>query len=223
MTVTERLATIRTGISEECLRLNRSAEEVSLIAVSKRHPASSIQVAHNDGQLHFGENFAQELRDKSKELPLIEHWHFIGRIQKNKAKYIAPSAYRVHSLESVEQANALASRAPRPLHCLVGVNIGREEQKSGVLPKDLLERVKALSQVNNIQLTGLMCLPPFHENPKDTAPYFEEMQSLLSELNHSGFNLNELSMGMSQDYRIALRYGATWLRIGTAIFGPRPG
>jgi pyridoxal phosphate enzyme (YggS family) len=223
MSIEQRISEIRLKIGKLCDEFGRPRESVSLIAVSKRHPLQSIAAAHALGQLHFGENFAQELRDKSRALPESLKWHFMGRIQKNKAKYIAPACFRVHGLETVDQAQALANRATAPLSCLVAVNIGREEQKSGVLPKELRERVRALSAVQRIQIRGLMCLPPYREDPEDTAQYFNEMAQLLCALQADGFNMDELSMGMSHDYHVALRYGATWLRIGTAIFGPRGG
>lgn len=221
MSISQRLRTVQRTITKVCNELGRPSDSVSLIAVSKRHPPPAIETAVAAGQLHFGENFAQELRDKSRGLPPALKWHFMGRIQRNKAKYIAPVSYRIHSLETIEQAEALANRTESPLGCLVAVNIGREEQKSGVLPSDLIARLRDLDRVPMISVHGLMCLPPHHEDPEDTAPYFEEMASLLEDAKADGFSLHELSMGMSHDYHVALRYGATWLRVGTAIFGQR--
>ena len=222
MTFSQRLEAVQANIRRICQQLNRDPAEVRLIAVSKRHSSAAISEAYAAGQIDFGENFAQELRDKSAEIQPNIRWHFIGRIQKNKAKYIAPAATRVHCLESVEQATALARRSPGTLQCLIGVNIGREEQKSGVLPEELNERIAQIARVEKIKLTGLMCLPPQVDDPEDTAPYFQEMQSLLDDLCRNGHPMNELSMGMSSDYHVALRYGATWVRVGSAIFGPRP-
>jgi len=221
MSIEERIANIRLEITKLCAEFERPADSVTLIAVSKRHPPESILAAHAVGQHHFGENFAQELRDKSRALPASLNWHFMGRIQKNKAKYIAPASFRVHGLETIDQANALSSRATSPVNCLLAVNIGREQQKSGLHPDRVIEQVRALSAVHNIQIRGLMCLPPFHEDPEDTAVYFEEMEQLLRSVQADGFDIRELSMGMSHDYHVALRYGATWLRVGTAIFGAR--
>jgi PLP dependent protein len=221
MSVAEGLQTVRQTIADVCQELGRSHDSVHLIAVSKRHPPEAIEAALQAGQHHFGENFAQELRDKARALPSTLNWHFMGRIQRNKAKYIAPVAHRVHSLETVEQAEALGSRSEHPLGCLIAVNIGREQQKSGVSPSELLHRLRALDRVPQISVHGLMCLPPHHEDPEETAPYFEEMASLLAAAKADGFPLDELSMGMSHDYHVALRYGATWLRVGTAIFGQR--
>ena len=223
MSISKRLASINEEVRMVCQQVGRSDNEVGLIAVSKRHSSAAILEAREAGHLHFGENFAQELRDKARELSGEIQWHYIGRIQKNKAKYIAPSALRVHCLENVEQAEALAKRTDKTLCCLIGVNIGREDQKSGVLPEKLIELVHKVDRVEKIRLTGLMCLPPQVVDPEDTAPYFEEMQALLKGLQDEGNgSMTELSMGMSSDFRVALRYGATWIRVGSAIFGPRP-
>lgn len=223
MTIESRLAEINQQIQDVCKAAGRSAHDVHLVAVSKRHPVDAIINAKSHGQVDFGENFAQELRDKAKAIDGNIHWHFIGRLQKNKVKYIANTAFRVHCLESAEQAEALAKRAHLPVHCLVGVNIGREPQKSGLLPADLQAEIRQISKIDNLQITGLMCLPPNTEDPEQTAPYFEEMQYLLGTLQRDGnASLTELSMGMSSDFHVALRYGATWIRVGSAIFGERP-
>lgn len=193
---------------------------MQLIAVSKTFPLAAIVEARAAGQAHFGESYAQELRDKARELPDAT-WHFIGRIQTNKAKYIAPVAHRVHALETIDQAEALSKRAPGPLRCLVAVNVGGEESKGGVPPADALERCGALARVAHIEVVGLMCLPPWRDDPEDVAPFFEELADLAARGRARGMPLTELSMGMSHDYRVAIRHGATWVRVGTAIFGSR--
>lgn len=222
MTVPERLEAELRRLEQACRAAGRDPEEVGLVAVSKNHPIDAIAAAAASGQLHFGESYAQELRDKSRARPELR-WHFIGRLQTNKAKYIAPVAHRVHGLETVRQAEALAARAPGPLACLMMVNIGREASKAGVLPSQALERAHALSRVTGIELVGLMALPPRVDDPEQAAPFFEEVQALAAEGRAQGLALSELSMGMSADAHVAVRYGATWVRIGTSIFGPRPG
>ena len=146
---------------------------------------------------------------------------YIGRIQRNKAKYIAPNAYRIHTLESVEQAEALLKRAPLGIDALLAVNIGRESQKSGLAPEHIIEIGQRLLQIPDCRIHGLMCLPPKVANPEATRPYFEEMSHWLQTGQAAGLPWRELSMGMSADYPIAIRYGATWVRVGTALFGPR--
>lgn len=221
MSIAESLATVRAQIAEACRAAGRDPSEVQLLAVSKVHPIEAIAEAAEAGQLDFGESYAQELRDKARARPDLR-WHFIGRIQKNKAKYIAPVAHRIHALENVAQAEALLKRATGPLHALVAVNVGREPQKTGVLPEDTLDRVRALDAQEGLTITGLMCLPPFTEDPEGAAPYFAELADLAERGRADGLALNELSMGMTHDFPVAVRHGATCVRVGTAIFGPRP-
>jgi hypothetical protein len=220
MTLEERLSSIRKRVDKAALAADRSPKSVQLVAVTKTHPLTFVQRAADVGQVHFGESYAQELRDKARDLPSVQ-WHFIGRIQRNKAKYISPVAFRIHALESVPQAEALAARATDTLNCLVAVNIGREASKSGVLPNDLPKQLDALAAVPGIRLTGLMCIPPRVADSTETAPFFEEMASLAAEGVARGHQLDELSMGMSSDFEVAIRHGATWVRVGTAIFGIR--
>ena len=220
MTLEQRLTAVQTGITAACASAQRSASDVSLIAVSKRQTSDAIRRALALRQVHFGESYAQELRDKAREIE-GPSWHFIGRLQRNKIKYIAPVAYRVHALETVDQAEALAKRAPATLHCLMAVNIGREPQKSGIMPHQVLEQAKVLSTVSGIKLCGLMCLPPQKDDPDEVAPFFEELAHLAAQGRSEGLSLDELSMGMSHDYPVAVQYGATWVRVGTAIFGAR--
>jgi PLP dependent protein len=220
MSISINLDTIRQRALHAARLTRRSADDITLIAVSKTRPSQMVTAAHQAGQLHFGENYAQELRDKAREIPKV-HWHFIGRIQTNKVRYIAPVAYRIHTLETLRQAEALSRRAPSTLHCLVSVNIGGEDSKSGVEPAKVIERCIELNQVPKIEVTGLMCMPPYTEDPEDTAPFFQEMAHLAEQGRARGLSLHELSMGMSHDFEVAIRYGATWIRVGTAIFGPR--
>lgn len=216
------LEAITSEIARAAIAAGRDPASVGLIAVSKRHPVGQITSFRAQGQVHFGENLGQELRDKSAQLDdATIKWHFIGRIQKNKARYVAPVAYRVHALEEVRHAEALAARATAELSCLMAVNIGREPQKSGVLPEQVLSRLAALDAVPGIRLRGLMCIPPFCDDPEDVGVFYEEMADLQARACAFGFPLTELSMGMSRDFAVAIRYGATWVRIGTALFGPR--
>ena len=215
-----RLRDVRAQVAAACREAGRAPESVHLIAVSKTEPVDALQEAYDAGQRHFGESYAQELRDKARRLHEVQ-WHFIGRIQKNKVKYIAPVAHRIHSLETVAQAEALAKRAPDPLKCLLSVNIAHQESKSGTLPRHALDRCKALQAIAGIEMVGLMCLPPFDADPEASSPWFEEIAALAASGRDDGLALTELSMGMSNDFPVAIRHGATWIRVGTAIFGPR--
>ena len=215
MSLETRLHTVQDKIRTACKEAGRAPSEVRLIAVSKTRPASAIETALQLGQIHYGENYAQELRDKVKVLGPssdIIKWHYIGRIQRNKAKYIAPSAYRVHTLESVEQAEALLKRASHGLDALLAVNIGREPQKSG-LDKHQIEDFYNQCVKLDLNIVGTMCLPPIGSEPEI---YFSEMKKITNIL-----KINDISMGMSDDYLKAVEYSSTYLRIGSKIFGER--
>jgi pyridoxal phosphate enzyme (YggS family) len=218
--IAERLATVRAGIDRACVAAGRDPSEVKLVAVTKTFGADAIRQAQAAGQVDFGESYAQELRDKARELQGVR-WHFIGRLQTNKAKYVAPVAYRIHALEDVHQAEALLQRAPGPLKALVSVNTGGEATKGGVAPADVLDRCDALHRLDGLEIVGLMTLPPYTEDPEGAAPFFEEVADLAARGRARGLPLTELSMGMSHDYEVAVRHGATWVRVGTAIFGER--
>lgn len=219
--IATRIAEVRAAIDAACREAGRAPGSVQLVAVGKTFPVEALREARDAGQVHFGESYAQELRDKARALDGVL-WHFIGRLQTNKARYVAPVAHRVHALETVEQAEALARRLDRPLRCLVSVNVGGEASKGGVPPRDALERCAALSRVPHIEIVGLTCIPPWREDPEDVAPYFAELAALAADGRARGLPLTELSMGMSHDFHVAIRHGATWVRVGTSIFGERP-
>lgn len=220
--IVPRLQHLRARMDAACIRAGRDPAEVQLVAVSKTHGPDAIRSARLGGQQHFGENYAQELRDKCARIEGA-HWHYIGRIQSNKARYIAPHAYRIHALTELRHAHALAERRPTsaPLRCLVSVNTGDESSKGGVAPEICLDRCEALTAVPGIEIVGLMTLPPYDPDPERVAPHFERLAELAHRGRQRGLGLTELSMGMSHDFEVAIRYGATWVRVGTAIFGPR--
>lgn len=220
--VATRLAAVRERVDEAARAAGRDPSEVHLIAVSKTHPLPALVEAARAGAVHLGESYAQELRDKARDWDGPEvHWHFIGRLQSNKAKYVAPVAHRVHALESVRHAKALLKRAPAGIDALVSVNVGGEESKGGVAPDALPALLRSLEALEGLRLRGLMTLPPYREDPEDVAPFFEQLADLAARGRAEGFPLHELSMGMSHDFEVAIRHGATWVRVGTAIFGPR--
>ena len=224
MSLADRLASVEARIQRACDAAGRARESVQLIAVSKTFPVSAVAEAAAAGQVDFGESYAQELRDKPPRLPSGLRWHFIGRLQTNKAKYVAPVAHRVHAMESVAQAEALVKRAPdgQTVHGLVAVHLGGETTKGGVAPHEALDRCAAMDAVAGFSVVGLMTLPPFQADPEDTAPFFEELAHLAQTGRDRGLALDELSMGMSHDFEVAIRCGATWIRVGTALFGARP-
>ncbi len=193
----------------------------TLVAVSKTRPAEAVREALSAGQVHFGENYAQELRDKAEQLGQGPIWHFIGSLQRNKVKYVVGRATLVHDVDSLALAEEIGKRSgDRVTGILVGVNMG-EAQKSGVAPAAVLDLCKAVVGLPGVALRGLMTIPPATDDPEDAAPYFAELAELAARGRAAGLPLHELSMGMSHDWRVAVRHGATWVRVGTAIFGER--
>jgi pyridoxal phosphate enzyme (YggS family) len=217
--IAEDLLAVRARVEAAARAAGRDPATVGLIAVSKTVPLDRVAEAWSAGHRDFGENYAQELRDKSAALDPGIRWHFIGRFQRNKAKYLV-RAHRVHALESLAQAEALAERgAPPPV--LVAVNLAGEASKGGVPPAGLGALLDALAAGPG-GAVGLMCIPPAVEDPAAAAPFFAELRALAAHHRARGHTgLVELSMGMSHDFEVAIREGATWVRIGTAIFGAR--
>jgi PLP dependent protein len=203
----------------------RSSEGIKLIAVSKAKPAEAIREAYGAGQRSFGESYAQEIEAKAErlaDLPGIE-WHFIGHLQSNKAKTIAPLAHLVHTVDSPSLARELARRVTRAnrsvLQVLIEVNVARELQKHGISPGDLEELIQAVRAEPALDLRGLMTVPPAHD--LEVARRAFETLATLRSLHGGAGQLPELSMGMSLDLEVAVACGATLVRIGSAIFGPR--
>lgn len=198
------------------------SQQSRLIAVSKTKPASSVAAAYQAGQRAFGENYVQELVSKATELQQLAgiEWHFIGPIQSNKTKDIAQYADWVHSIERLKIAERLAAQRPAdkaPLRVLLQINISAEESKSGIKPDELLPLAAAVAKLPQLQLKGLMAIP----QPGNSAQAFEQMQKLSLQLQQHYPDAKELSMGMSDDWQQALRFGSTMIRLGTAIFGAR--
>jgi pyridoxal phosphate enzyme (YggS family) len=220
--VTEALQAVRARLEAALREAGRPVASARLVAVSKEKPQAMIREAYAAGQRDFGESYAQELRDKARMLADLTdlRWHFIGGLQSNKAKYVAPVAALVHAVDNVALGRELAKRAGgRTLPVLVAINIGREPQKSGVLPQQALELCRELREVRGLELRGLMCLPP---EGQPARPFFAELRKLGAELSQElGQPLPELSMGMSGDFEDAVREGSTIVRVGTAIFGDR--
>lgn len=221
MSIAAALAAVRTRIEEACRRAGRDTSAVTLIAVSKKQPTEAIREAYAAGQLDFGENYAQELRDKQAALADLAgvRWHALGPLQTNKAKYVAGKVALVQTLDRVELARELVRRAGgAPVRALVEVNIGREPQKGGVTPEELPARLAELSAVPGIELSGLMCIPPVADEPEASRVHYRALRELRDRLLPGG----DLSMGMSDDFEVAVEEGATLVRVGTAIFGARP-
>jgi pyridoxal phosphate enzyme (YggS family) len=219
---------VREAIADAARRANRKPEEILLIGVSKTHPAEAIREAYEAGLRHFGENRVQEWEGKLPALAdLHGTWHLIGNLQSNKA---ARAAKAFHSVDSVDDwplaqrlDRAQAGKHPtEKLRVLIEVHLGGEESKSGVSEAVLPELAEQIARCEHLDLAGLMCIPPFREEPEEVRPYFATLRKLREGLEvRVGRKLPVLSMGMSHDFGAAIQEGATEIRVGTAIFGTR--
>ena len=225
MSVAENLAAVRARVDRAARDSGRDPGGVRLVAVSKTKPVEAIREAYAAGQRDFGENYVQELQEKAAalgDLPDLR-WHMIGHLQRNKAKVVAKLASCLHTLDSVRLAEELGKRAAearRELDVLVEVNVGGEAQKSGCAPEELALVLAAAEAAPRLVLAGLMTVPPHTEDPAGARPFFDRLVALRDA--HGGSaRLPELSMGMTHDLEHAVAAGATWVRVGTAIFGER--
>lgn len=216
-------------IEDAAVRADRNPKDISLVAVSKKMPANFVKSALNAGQRIFGENYLQDAQKKIKEIGPGPEWHFIGHIQSNKAKSVASLFDMVHTVDRLKLAKALdghARRMGKILSVLVQVNVGQEIQKDGVQPSEAEELLKTIQQFDCLHVKGLMTMPPYKENVEEVRPYFRTLREMAEEFTRKGYFYQkekvELSMGMSHDFEIAIEEGATLIRVGTAIFGPRP-
>jgi pyridoxal phosphate enzyme (YggS family) len=224
--IAERLSEVRSSISQACLHCHRDVNEVTLVAVSKTKPSAAIASAIAAGQLHFGENYVQEAVQKiqyfANEKQLT--WHFIGPIQSNKTRDIAEYFTWVHSVDRSKIAQRLNQQRPTnmpPLNVLIQVNIDDESSKAGVAPAQVAELAAEINQLPHLKLRGLMAIPQPSHDPLQQAQSLAAMQRLFLALKSQYSELDTLSMGMSDDLDSAIAHGATMVRIGTAIFGPR--
>lgn len=226
------IETIRRELDAACERVDRNPADVTLIAVSKRHPAQAIAAAIQAGVSAVGESYMQEAFEKQQQLPdAAVDWHFIGHIQSRKAKDLAGRFSLIHAVDSIKVATKLHNAAlerglVQPI--LLQVNVGREAQKHGVAPEDavsLAQQLAAMEDVEHggVRLDGFMCLPPRLDTAGDVQPYFALLRGCKERAEEVlGRTLPHLSMGMSHDFTMAVAEGATLVRIGTAIFGERP-
>lgn len=205
----------------------RDFDSVSLIAVSKTKPVEMLKEAYDAGARDFGENKVQEIMDKYDKLPQDIRWHMIGHLQTNKVKYIADKVFMIHSVESEKLANEInkqALKCNRVIPVLIEVNIGNEESKFGVKPEECIDFIEKISSLPGIAIKGLMTVAPFTDNPEDNRDYFRQMKQLsvdIMQKNIDNIEMSVLSMGMTGDYQVAIEEGATYVRVGTGIFGER--
>ena len=236
--IAARLSAIQAGMAAAARRAGRGESSVRLVAVSKRQPAALVAEALQAGQLDFGENYPQELRDKREELVSVPgssslRWHLIGPLQRNKVHMVVGQVALIHSVDRLELIEALAARVLRDrekqpglcVDCLFEVSVAGEEQKAGCSIAELPQLLDAIAQSGGaLRARGLMCIPPLADDPESSRPHFRRLAELLAEQSRivrPHVELTELSMGMSHDYEVAIAEGATIVRVGTAIFGQR--
>jgi pyridoxal phosphate enzyme (YggS family) len=228
--IADGLAQVRERIAAAERAAGRAPGSVRLLAVSKKMTADDVRAAVAAGQRAFGENYAQELRDKRAALaqdltlPHPPEWHYIGPLQSNKVKYVAGQVALAHTVDSAALLEAIEARG-LPQACLVQVNVAGEAQKRGIAPGELPALLDRFAALSHVTCAGLMVIPPFTDDPEDARPHFAALRALRDrETAHARPNvaLRELSMGMSGDLEVAVAEGATIVRVGTAIFGARP-
>jgi pyridoxal phosphate enzyme (YggS family) len=229
-TIKERVKVVMERIERACEKAKRDPQEVKLIAVTKQFGPEVVESAMEAGLTDFGENYAQELQKKAIALAqkgLEPRWHFIGALQTNKAKIVAKICDSIHSIDREGLVWEMQKRIPegKVMDCFIEVNIGDEPQKSGASEEMVLELASLILSSKNMRLLGLMCVPPFSDDPEASRPYFRKLRNLeghlLEKLSPPPPLLRGLSMGMSHDLEVAIEEGATVVRIGTAIFGER--
>lgn len=225
MSIAQNLTTIKARMREACDRADRDPAEVQLIAVSKTKPAAEVELAAEAGQFHFGENRVQEALAKMDEVTSEVHWHLIGPLQRNKVPHVLGRFHRIHAVDSVRLANRLQMRLAKEnlkQKVLVQVNLSEEPTKAGLHRGEVDGFFDQVADWPAVEVVGLMTIPPPVDDPEAQRPAFRQVRELRDSLqDRLGLALPELSMGMSDDFTVAIEEGATWVRIGTAIFGAR--
>jgi PLP dependent protein len=223
--IAENLAHVREQITEAALKVGRAVDHIELVAITKTHPAEKVRDAYEAGQRLFGESRVQEARSKIPELPSAIRWHFIGHLQKNKIRHALPLFEMIHSIDSLALAqdmNRIAEEEGFHPRVLLGVNVAGEGSKFGFKPETLRAEMETLLALPRLTIEGLMTIPPLADEAETSRKYFVQLRELRNALEKE-FNLKlpHLSMGMTNDFAIAVEEGATLVRVGTAIFGER--
>lgn len=225
--IAENLKQVQEKIEASCKTAGRDAKEVTLIAVSKTKPLSQLEEAYRAGARDFGENKVQELVDKIPNMPEDVRWHMIGHLQRNKVKYIVDKVYMIHSVDSLrlaEEINREALKKQVEVNILVEVNVAGEESKFGTDTESVTTLVEEIAKLPAVHIKGLMTIAPFVEDAEENRQYFRKLKQLsvdIAKKNIDNVFMNVLSMGMTGDYNIAVEEGATYVRVGTGIFGER--
>ena len=225
--IKENIELVEANIKESVLKSGRNPLDVTLIAVSKTKPVSDVREAYDYGIRDFGENKVMELVDKYEELPKDIRWHMIGHLQTNKVKYIVDKAYLIHSVDSYHLAQIISREAVKKgVTCsiLIEVNVADEESKFGLKIEEVCDLVRDISELPSINIKGLMTVAPFVNDPELNREVFKKLKQLsvdISRKNIDNVSMDILSMGMSGDYKVAIEEGASYVRVGTSIFGER--
>ena len=225
--IKENIEKVQNIINEECIKAGRNSTEVTLIAVSKTKPVEMLNEAYEYGCRDFGENKVQELLDKYEVMPKDIRWHMIGHLQRNKVKYIVDKVYMIHSVDSLRLAQEISKEAVKKsvtVNILIEVNVANEETKFGVKVEDAPELVREIAKLPNIFVKGLMTIAPYVEDGEKNREIFNKLRKLAVDImskNIDNICMDLLSMGMSGDYPVAVSEGATYVRVGTGIFGNR--
>ena len=225
--IAENLKNVEEKICEACRRANRNREDVTLIAVSKTKPVSMLHEVYTEGIRCFGENKVQELTEKYDQLPEDVRWHMIGHLQRNKVKYIVDKVELIHSVDSIRLAETIEQEAAKKnviANILIEVNVAEEDSKFGVKADEVLQIVQKIAKFPHVCIKGLMTIAPYVENPEENRNVFARLQKLyveIAEKNIDNVSVEILSMGMTNDYEVAIEEGATMVRVGTGIFGER--
>jgi PLP dependent protein len=223
--IAENLERVREQIAHAAARVGRADGEIELVAISKTHSAEKVREAIEAGQMLFGESRVQEARAKIPELPSNLRWHFVGHLQKNKIRHALELFGLLHGIDSLalaQDVNRVAEEEGLHPHVLLQVNVAGEGSKFGFAPDNLAKQMEELLALARLSVDGLMCIPPIADEPELSRKYFVQLRQLRDRLQTSfRVDLSQLSMGMTQDFEVAIEEGATLVRVGTAIFGER--
>ncbi len=225
--LTDNLRTVKDKIEAACRRCGRDPSEVTLVAVSKTKPLEDVEILLAAGQMDFGENYVQEIIDKVEHISRPVNWHMIGHLQTNKVRQIMGKVSLIQSVDSLHLAERIEKEAAKKdLVCriLLQVNVAGEETKFGLSPREVPDLIEKISPMPHVRIAGLMTSAPFVENPEENRCYFRKLHDLfidIREKNIDNVDMDILSMGMTNDYEVAIEEGATMIRVGTAIFGAR--
>ena len=225
--IKENINYVEQVIDKACMDSGRNRRDVTLIAVSKTKPVEMLQEAYETGCRDFGENKVQELVDKYEVMPKDIRWHMIGHLQRNKVKYIIDKVYLIHSVDSLRLAEEISKEAIKKavdVNILIEVNVAGEESKFGTSMEEAKKLVRDVAKLPNVYIKGLMTIAPFVEKAEENRQFFQQLKKLSVDIaaeNIDNVSMNVLSMGMTGDYGVAIEEGATFVRVGTGIFGRR--